>query len=98
MVVGGRTSERSAYFVLDELARDRVQSTESFLAVYDEALGTGYVYATDGEAPDVSARADGTYEVDGQTYAPGSLSLEAVIPIEAFYFAWHAFYPDSESV
>lgn len=98
MVVGGRTSERSVYFVLDELASDRVQSTENFLAVYDEALGTGYIYATDGETPQVSVREDGTYEVDGQAYAPGALPLQPVIPIEAFFFAWHAFYPDSESV
>lgn len=98
MVVGGRTADRSAYFVLDELARDRVQSTENFLAVYDEALGTGHIYATNGEVPHVSARGDGTYEISGEAYAPDALPLEAVIPIEAFFFAWHAFYPDSESV
>lgn len=97
MVVGGRTSERSVYFVLDALARDRVQSTENFLAVYDEALGTGYIYATGGEAPQVSAGADGTYEIAGEAYAADALPFEPVIPIEAFFFAWHAFYPDSES-
>lgn len=98
MVVGGRTSERSAYFVLADVARDRVQSTENFLAVYDETLGTGYIYATHGQAPQVSARPDGTYEIAGESYPPDALPLEPVIPIEAFFFAWHAFYPDSESV
>jgi hypothetical protein len=98
MVVGGRTSERSAYFVLADLARERVQATDHFLAVYDATLGTGYIYGLDGPAPRVSARDDGAYEVDGAAYAPDALPLEPVIPIEAFFFAWHAFYPDSESI
>lgn len=98
MVVGGRTSERSVYFVLADLARERIQATDSFLAVYDATLGTGHIYAIDGQSPRVSARADGAYEVDGEVYAPDALPLESVIPIEAFFFAWHAFYPDSESL
>lgn len=97
MVVGGRTSERSAYFVLEELAREEIQTTDHFLAVYDPTLDTGYIYATDGAAPQVSSRGDGTYEIDGETYAPDSLPLEPVIPVEGFFFAWNAFYPDSES-
>ncbi|HUG40677.1 MAG TPA: DUF3179 domain-containing protein [Longimicrobiales bacterium] len=97
MVVGGRTSERAAYFVLEELARDRVQSTANFLAVYDQSLDTGYVYATDADGPRVSPRGDGTYEIDGETYAPDALPLERLVPVEAFFFAWNAFYPDSES-
>lgn len=97
MVVGGRTSERSVYFVLSDLARERVQSTAHFLAVYDGALATGYIYATNGGAPEVSPRADGRYEIGGRAYAPGALPLEQVIPIEAFFFAWQAFYPNSES-
>ncbi|MBW3555206.1 MAG: DUF3179 domain-containing protein [Gemmatimonadetes bacterium] len=97
MVVGGRTSERSVYFVLADLARERVQSTAHFVAVYDGALGTGYIYATNGRDAEVSARADGRYEIGGRAYAANALPLEPVIPIEAFFFAWQAFYPDSES-
>lgn len=97
MIVGGRTSERSAYFVLEELASEGVQTTSHFLAVYDPALDTGYIYATNGAAPEVSRRADATYEIDGETYSPDSLPLEPVIPVEAFFFAWNTFYPDSES-
>ncbi len=98
MVVGGRTSERSVYFVLADLARDRVQTTSHFLAVYDTVLDTGYIYATKGAPPRVSARPDGRYEIDGEAYAPDALPLERVLPLEAFFFAWHTFYPDSESV
>lgn len=97
MVVGGRTARRSVYFVLDELARDPVQVTENFLAVYDPALHTGRIYATDGQPPAVTETDDGRYEIGGETYAADELPLESVIPIEAFFFAWHAFYPDSES-
>lgn len=98
MVVGGRTAERSVYFVLEDLARDGVQSTDHFVAVYDPSLDTGYIYVADGNGPRVSARSDGTYEIDGQAYAADALPLEGVIPVEAFFFAWNAFYPDSESL
>jgi hypothetical protein len=97
MVVGGRTTDRSAYFVLEQLARDRVQTTEHFLAVYDPDLDTGHLYRVDGEAPGVSPAGEGRYEVDGEEYAADALPLEPVVPVEAFFFAWHAFYPDSET-
>lgn len=97
MVVGGRTAERSVYFVLDELARDRVQATENFVAVYDPVLHTGRIYANGGEVPEIAEAADGRYQMAGETYEADELPLKSVIPIEAFFFAWHAFYPDSES-
>lgn len=98
MVVGGRTAERSVYFVMADLARDRVQATDGFLAVYDPDLDTGFIYVTEGSDLEVSPLDDGRYELRGQAYAPGELPLESVIPVEAFFFAWYAFYPDSESV
>lgn len=97
MVVGARTAEHSAYFVLEDLRKKRVQSTEHFLAVYDPTLGTGVIYRIDGTER-VTPAPDGTYEIEGARYAPDALPLEKLIPIEAFHFAWHAFYPDSESV
>ena len=96
MVVGARNHERSAYFVLTELAQERVQSTENFLAVYDPLLETGFIYLTHGEEVDVTPLDDGTYEYEGESYGPDELPLDPVIPVEAFHFAWHAFYPDSE--
>jgi hypothetical protein len=97
MVVGGRTSERSAYFVMSDLARDRILATASFLAVYDPDLDTGYIYVRDGQNLDIEPRGDGTYTVDGDVFAPDALPLDQVVSVEAFFFAWNAFYPDSES-
>jgi hypothetical protein len=97
MVVGARTHDRSVYFVMADLARDRVQETDSFLAVYDPELDTGYIYLRDGEAPEVTPRRDGRYSVGGQAYAADALPLEGLVSVEAFHFAWHAFYPASET-
>ncbi len=98
MIVGARTSDRSAYFVLSELAEEGVQSTENFLAVYDPDLDVGYVYATDREAAEVGSLGGGAYELDGASYPADGLPLERLVSVEAFYFAWHAFYPESERV
>jgi hypothetical protein len=97
MVLGGRTSERSAYFVMKDLARDRILATASFLAVYDRDLDTGYIYVRDGQDLDIEPRGDRTYAVDGEVFAPDALPLKQVVSVEAFFFAWNAFYPDSES-
>jgi hypothetical protein len=97
MVVGGRTAERSVYFAMKDLARERVLTTTSFIAVYDRDLDTGYIYVRDGRDVDVVPRADGRYQVGGETYAPDALPLQQVVSVEAFFFAWNAFYPRSES-
>lgn len=97
MVVGARTEDRSAYFVLSELERERVQSTANFLAVYDPVLDTGHVYATGGEQSRVSPAGDGRYEVEGETYPAGDLPLARLVSVEGFFFAWYAFYPESET-
>lgn len=97
MVVGARTADRSAYFVMADLARKRIQRTDHFLAVYAADLDTGYIYRIDGEPPEVRAVEDGMYEVGGTRYRPDQLPLPSTISIEAFFFAWNAFYPASES-
>lgn len=97
MVVGARTAEHSAYFVREALEREGVQSTANFLAVYDPELDTGHVYLRDGRAPTVEPRGDGTYELDGETYPADALPLEKVVAVEGFFFAWNAFYPESET-
>lgn len=98
MVVGTRTRDRSGYFVMADLARDRVQRTRSFLAVYDAELDTGYIYRIEGDAPEVQPENGGTYLVGDQSYRPDALPLESLVSIEAFFFAWNAFYPNGESV
>jgi len=80
-----------------ELERERVQSTENFLAVYDPALDTGHVYATAGDQPGVAPAAGGRYEMAGEAYPAGELPLERLVSVEGFFFAWHAFYPESET-
>lgn len=97
MVVGARTSERSAYFVIDELERERVQTTENFLAVYDRDLDSGHVYLRAGDDPEVTPRDDGRYEAGGQVHGAAELPLERLIGVEGFFFAWHAYFPDSET-
>lgn len=97
MVVGARTTDGSAYFVMADLARERIQRTAHFLAVYDAELDTGHIYLIAGEPPDLRPWTDGTYEVAGERYPPDALPLEAAVSVEAFFFAWNAFYPQSES-
>lgn len=98
MVVGARMSERSAYFVMAALSRDRLQATENFVAVYDRGLDAGYVYLRDPKGPRITPRNDGRFEVGGMAYAAHALPLKRLVAVEAFHFAWHAFYPKSETV
>lgn len=98
MVVGARTHERSGYFVMADLARERVQRTQSFLAVYDPELDTGYIYRIEGDGLEVKPEADGTYRVGGKSYSADALPMERLVSVEAFFFAWNAFYPNGESV
>ena len=94
MIVGARTADESVYAVMETLAEERVQQSDGFVAVYDQQLDTGYIYAT--ESPDaVSANDDGSYTVDGASYAADALPFDKLVSVEAFHFAWHAFYPDS---
>ena len=97
MVIGARTSARSAYFVMSDLARDQVLGTPSFLAVYDPGLDTGYIYLREGDTMLPVAMGDGLYEFQGGTHRADRLPLTQLVAVEAFYFAWHAFYPKSES-
>lgn len=96
MVSGARTAERAVFFDLEELARDGLQETAHFVGVFDERLGIARIYESDGksefELRDGQVVKSGT----GERFAPDALPLEAVTAIEAFYFAWNAFYPDSE--
>lgn len=97
MVVGGRTATHSAYFVLEDLAAQGFQATEHFLAVYDPDLDTAHIYRL-AEEIEVRPVGDGTYRVGEEHYAADSLPLDPIVSVEAFYFAWNAFYPDSEHV
>jgi hypothetical protein len=96
MVVGGRTAARSVSFVMADLRRVRIQRTAGFLAVYDARLDTGYIYLRGDGTPNVTARADGRYQLGDRVVAADELPLERLVSVKAFHFAWHAFYPASE--
>ncbi len=101
MVVGGRTAEAAGYFVLEELRDAGIQETEQFLAVYDPDLDTAHMYRKADDGADTThsfTYEDGIVvgEEPGERYAPDELPLKRVIAIDAFFFAWNAFYPESE--
>lgn len=97
MVVGARTAERAAHFLLEELARERVQRTEIFVAVYDPELDTGHIYLRGDSDIEIRPGPRGRYRVGERTVRADALPLEKPVPVEAFHFAWHAFYPGSET-
>jgi len=95
-VAGARTAERAVVFDLEALQRAGLQETAHFLAVFDESQGIARIYKNDGEGG-FEWRDGEVVQVDsGETFAADALPLEAVTAIEAFYFAWNAFYPKSE--
>lgn len=96
MVLGARNSERAVYFDLESLAGRGIQETESFIAVYDRELETGHIYEKNGNR---RFRYEEGMAVDTETgdrFAPGELPFTSLVSIEGFYFAWAAFYPESE--
>lgn len=67
------------------------------VTVYDPAADAGVTYANPDGAT-VEAAGDG-YRVDGGDPAPATdLPLARVPSFDAMFFAWYAFYPDSELV
>jgi hypothetical protein len=83
-----------------------VSGTE-YLAVYDSALDTAYVYrnpkeksfsydAGDGSGNGGSARK--AVAEDGTTHDPADLPLDRVYAFDAMWFAWSGFYPSTEVV
>jgi hypothetical protein len=101
-VVHGVRSTDGAFAVAeDALGSARVAAGSAgsldVVAVYDLGTDAGVAYANPDGAT-VEATADG-YRVDGGDPAPATdLSLDRVPSFDAMFFAWHAFYPDSELV
>jgi hypothetical protein len=96
VVIGTRTSEGALTFDKQALLDDRVLTgaigDTGYVAVADEALSTGYVYANPG---DLSVEAaDSGYRIDGSTQAADSLPLERSLSFDGMWFAWAGFYPE----
>jgi len=99
--IGARTSDGVAVFRKDLLREEPVLETTvggvPYLAAYDPALDTGYVYRNpDGDGFEASG--EGYAGPDGKTHPAGDLPLPAVNAFDGMWFAWIGFYPDAEVV
>lgn len=97
MVLGARTSTKSVYVTMDRLRKQEIVQTENFVIVYDKDLDTGYIYSATGSASKIRKAGANHYRYNGDRYHPSKLPFEKHVSIEGFYFAWNAYYPDSET-
>lgn len=96
MVLGARTENNSVYVTMKELRNQRTIRTKNFLIVYDAELDTGYIYSRDNGST-VKDLGGNRYKSNGDVYEASELPLEQHVSIEGFYFAWNAYFPDSET-
>lgn len=100
-VVHGVRSSDGAFAVDDVvLANERVAAgtagSEPVVVLHDPALDDGVAYANPDEVP---VEPDGDeYLVDGEPRPARDLGLERPPGFDAMFFAWYAFYPDTELV
>ncbi|WP_331235980.1 DUF3179 domain-containing protein [Natronorarus salvus] len=98
--LGARGSDGALAVEKERLREDRLLETDvgggSHLAAYDPDLDTGYVYRNpDGESVEVDGEG---YLVDGESHDAEDLPLERLNAFDAMWFAWVAFYPDTEVI
>lgn len=100
VVFGVRTSDRALAFDRPALMKADLLSTDdgAFLATYDPALNTAYVYRAGEADVSPSGEKDGRFVVDGETYHAASLPLERVYAFDAMWHAMGGFYPETEYV
>ncbi|MFC6976067.1 DUF3179 domain-containing protein [Halomicroarcula sp. GCM10025709] len=100
VVVGTRTAEGALAFDKETLLSAGVLTGtidgKQYVAVADDRLSTGYVYANP-DGVTVEQRPDG-YRVAGETADADSLPLARSLAFDAMWFAWAGFYPESEYV
>ncbi|WP_440998115.1 DUF3179 domain-containing protein [Arhodomonas sp. SL1] len=97
VVLGFRDGDRAVAVDRDALRERKVLSREvdgtPYLVIHDPGLDTGWVYRGEA-APDPD---DIRFIPEGPRF-PGSEALEPVNAFEAMWFAWAAFYPDTEVI
>lgn len=98
IVHGVRTTDGGFAVEAELLASERVVAgtagSTPVVVVYDASLETGVTYAN---PDDVDVVADGDqYVVGGDTHAARDLPLERLASLDAMWFAWYAFYPESD--
>jgi hypothetical protein len=103
-VIGARTGTGAVAFDKETLLAERVLTgavgdgdggEERVVAAADPGLSTGYVYRNpDGRRVESDGDA---YRVDGEGggFAASDLPLEPVLALDAMWFAWAGFYPDT---
>lgn len=100
IVLGARWHDGALAVKKDQLAAEGVINIHSndsqFVAVYDTALDTGYIYRNPDDH-EVSLDA-GVASVNGDEYSPRDLPLDRVTRFDAFWFAWAGYYPDATVV
>ena len=98
--IGARDEDGALAVEKERLREDRLVEHDvggvPHLAVYGPDLDTGYVYRNPEGA---SIEVDGEeYLVDGDPYPAEDLPLERLNAFDAMWFAWVAFYPDTEVI
>ncbi|WP_175452434.1 DUF3179 domain-containing protein [Thiohalomonas denitrificans] len=97
VVIGARTSSGAVAFHKESLGREKIMegrlAAEPVIAVYDDRLGTAYIYQ--GPAASKATYRDGNLVFEGETYAPDALPLERLNAFEVMWFAWYGFFPET---
>ncbi|WP_254808952.1 DUF3179 domain-containing protein [Natronosalvus amylolyticus] len=102
MVLGARPVDGPLAFDLERLADEGVLSSasvtdreETYLAIYDDRIGAGHLYRSDGDTYEYDGDTGTVVTADGTTYEPDELPLESVYAFDAMWFAWAGFYPST---
>jgi hypothetical protein len=110
VVMGSRTGTGRIAFDKSSLREEGLLSGSAggtaYLAAYDAALDTAYVYRNPeeasfeygGERDERNERDEPVVAADGTSYAPADLPLDRVYTFDAMWFAWSGFYPSTEVV
>lgn len=97
VVLGARTDEIALAVHKDSLAASGLLTAtiqgDSFVAIYDPSLHTGYMYKNPDDTP--ITYVDGNGVIEGDTYRPDQLPFERIIRYDAMWYAWNGYYPDT---
>ncbi|AZH26121.1 DUF3179 domain-containing protein [Haloplanus aerogenes] len=99
-VLGVRTGAGATAVQSSWLAREGVVDAavgdERFAFVHDPALDSGFAYRVPADVPVAADGEDDRIRVDGDPHAPDALPFERAHGIEAMWFAWAGFYPETD--
>ncbi len=100
-VIAARSGGEPVAFEKDTLREKGLLTVDaagnSYVAVYDEELDTGYVYRNP-ERTALEYEAGAIVDRNRNSWAAGELPLPSVNAFDAMWFAWAAFYPETAVV